>query len=231
MNESTERWLPVVRYEGWYEVSDWGRVRNAITGKILKTKLSGRGYLTVCLCRNGHKIRRPVHLLVLEAFVGPPAPGQEGRHGPNGKLDNRLTELCWGTRKQNLADRERDGTVNEGVRHGNAKLTEADVLTIRARAAAGEYLQLIALDYGIGQENVSLIVRRETWDHVAGSAWGGRNSSGSRNNAAKITENDVRKIRRLAASGISQRELAKRFAIKDAAVSKIVLRRTWNHVL
>lgn len=38
----TERWRPVVGYEGHYEVSDLGRVRGLRTGRVLKPNAIGR---------------------------------------------------------------------------------------------------------------------------------------------------------------------------------------------
>jgi hypothetical protein len=180
VNEGTERWLPVIRYEGLYEVSDLGRVRSLdrlvggsrgpasqiSRGRILKPCLGRRGYLHVSLSRDGNVEHCDIHLLVLEAFVGPPKPGQEGRHGPNGKLNNRLTELCWGTRPENCADKLRDGTDNQGMKHANAKLTDIKVREIRTRAAQGEVYRLIAADYNVSVSNISLVVRREAWTHV-----------------------------------------------------------------
>lgn len=56
--ESIERWLPVVGYEGLYEVSDQGRVRSLSRpghpGRILKPTGAGNGpYWRVDLSRSG----------------------------------------------------------------------------------------------------------------------------------------------------------------------------------
>ena len=53
-----------------------------------------------------------------------------------------------------------------GIKHHNAKLTDALVLEIRQRAADGETHQAIADSMGIKREAVSKIVRRERWAHV-----------------------------------------------------------------
>lgn len=47
---------------------------------------------------------------------------------------------------------------------------------------------------------------------------------------AKITDDDVRAIRRLAAAGVSQRELGRRFGIHNTVVCRIVRRERWTHV-
>lgn len=52
---------------------------------------------------------RRVHLLVLEAFVGPCPPGLEGCHTNGDGLDNKLTNLRWDTHAANMQDRLRHG--------------------------------------------------------------------------------------------------------------------------
>lgn len=58
----------------------------------------------------------------------------------------------------------------------------------------------------------------------------GRQPIGTRNGRAKLTENDVREIRRLADAGVFQREIGRRFGVSHALVSFIVQRRQWRHV-
>ena len=52
----------------------------------------------------GRKIKRTVHSLVAENFIGPCPPGQEVRPGDDNRENPRLDNLCYGTRKQNVAD-------------------------------------------------------------------------------------------------------------------------------
>lgn len=52
----------------------------------------------------GGRACRFVHRLVLEAFVGPCPPGMQCRHLDGNSLNNRLSNLCWGTPKENLDD-------------------------------------------------------------------------------------------------------------------------------
>ena len=55
-----------------------------------------------------------------------------------------------------------------GSRNGNTTLTEADVLRIRERCAAGESQRIVGIDYGLTQANVSYIALGRTWAHVGG---------------------------------------------------------------
>lgn len=47
---------------------------------------------------------------------------------------------------------------------------------------------------------------------------------------AKLSEDDVRQIRRLVAAGETQVEVARRFKIDPSRVTKIKLRKMWAHV-
>lgn len=89
-----------------------------------------------------------------------------GRH----MCDHRWCCNPWhildGTRADNVADAVARGQHARGERHGNAKLTPAAVVDIRARWLAGERQRLIASRYGISQSAVSRIVQQERWAHL-----------------------------------------------------------------
>jgi NUMOD4 motif/HNH endonuclease len=164
---ATERWLPVAGYEGLYEVSDLGRVRNR-HGRILKPLKTQRGYLSVKLpiTRGGPVRRYMIHRLVGEAFLGPLPSGMQTRHGPGGKRDNRLVNLSYGTPIENQSDRVRDGTRHRGSAITMAKLTEAVVIECRRRYAAGEFQDVLAREFGVSQQTLSKAIRGVTWRHV-----------------------------------------------------------------
>lgn len=112
-----EWWVPVVGYEGFYEVSDYGRVKSLPRmtqkglrgGRILKGIPTPQGHLAVTLSVHGNMRRWMIHHLVAEAFIGPRPPGLETRHLNDVPWDNRPANLCYGTRKENIADMIRNG--------------------------------------------------------------------------------------------------------------------------
>lgn len=115
---NVERWRPVLGFEGIYEVSDRGRVKrivpvlNGPAGYILRPGPSSHpgGYVLVGLRRDGKPTTHTVHKLVLQAFVGPRPPGMECRHMDGNPTNNALSNLRWGTRKENMRDQLRHGT-------------------------------------------------------------------------------------------------------------------------
>ena len=174
--ETPERWLPVPA-NGWeklYEVSNHGRVRSLPRwtaskgmrgGHVLKPWLNTHDYATVRLYRVGFREAWQVHRLVALAFIGPCPEGQQVRHGPNGKLDNRASELCYGTDTDNKEDMVRDGTRNWGERHGIAKLTWAIVAECRRRHAAGETQISLARQFGVDKATMNYVIKRKSWNH------------------------------------------------------------------
>jgi hypothetical protein len=119
----TERWLPVVRYEGVYEVSDQGRMRSVDRmvpykdgrksrfqpGQNLRVSPGPTGYPQATLNHNGAFEVVLVHRLVLRAFIGPCPSGCECLHANDIKTDNRLTNLSWNTPSANKFDLVRNG--------------------------------------------------------------------------------------------------------------------------
>jgi hypothetical protein len=57
-----------------------------------------------------------------------------------------------------------------------------------------------------------------------------RNQTGEKHSQARLTEAKVREIRRLRATGVPQRELAKRFGVCRTNITMICLRKLWDHV-
>lgn len=124
----SERWLPIVGYEGDYSVSDQGRVRSEAgvvvrsngrpctrKSKILhQTAHYKSGHMRVTLHRRGTQETAEVHRLVLAAFIGPCPLGLESLHWDDIPSNNALTNLRYGTRSENKLDLVRNG------RWGNA---------------------------------------------------------------------------------------------------------------
>ena len=124
-----EIWKDVVGYEGYYQVSNLGRVRSLdrmasngrkIKGKILSTKVNTPPYYPrVSLSVNGKMKLVQVHRLVAQAFVYNPDPEHKTQvgHKDESRTNNRADNLEWVTPKENSnmpLHRERVSKANEG---------------------------------------------------------------------------------------------------------------------
>lgn len=161
-----EKWKDVVGYENLYEVSDLGRVRNSLTKKVRKTPLNSAGYPHLTLRFAGKTKTHNVHALVAAAFLGPRPVGQEVRH-KNGKRDqSALSNLEYGTPKQNGEDRILHGTSNVGESNVNATLTAEIVREMRALKGTMSGRE-IGRRFGLSSPaHANKILRGEAWRHV-----------------------------------------------------------------
>lgn len=118
----TENWRDIPGWEGYYQVSDHGRVRsvdrvvdrsdgrrNRLRGKVLSLSARASGHIGVTL-RRGKLTTYGVHQLVAAAFIGPRPEGMEVCHNNGDPADNRVENLRYGTRSENTRDRVDHGT-------------------------------------------------------------------------------------------------------------------------
>lgn len=110
-----------------------------------------------------------LHRAAYQALVEPIPAGMQVRHLCGCKRCWNPEHLALGTQADNEQDKRDLGRYgyNEGSGRYNAKLTEADVQAIRARAASGESHAALACDFGYARANITRIVNRVIWRHVA----------------------------------------------------------------
>ena len=173
---SEERWLPVVGWEGLYEVSDQGRVRTIKTGHTRKGCYASNGrvnfYYKVGLSREGTVWQVAVHTLVLTAFTGPRPEGKEAAHKDGNTKHNTLFNLEWKTASANSRDRILHGTQQ----HRNMwhKITPQNASDIRAAVAAGATQKSQCEKYRLSNGYVCQIVNRTGKYGIGSKRIGGR---------------------------------------------------------
>lgn len=108
-----EVWLPVVGFEGFYEVSNLGRVRSLERivrrtngthlqkAKEMKLRFDPQGYSRVTLCTNGVARHFLVHRLVAMAFIPNPDNKPSIDHLDGCPSNNRVDNLRWVSAKEN----------------------------------------------------------------------------------------------------------------------------------
>ena len=221
-----ERWLPIVGWAQFYEVSSLGRIRSLdrviidtcrggerrrfISGRLLSPRVDSRGYASLPLYGGGATKRKYAHSLVAAAFLGPRPEGHDVAHNDGNPSNNALSNLRYATRADNMADCVAHGTRHTGEMSPAAKLSAADVREIRK--VRGN-LAILAKHYGIGKMQVSRIQRGLRWADSF-------EQEKLPELVRKLTEDNVAAIR--AMRGRPTAEIARQFKVSPGYVSEIL---------
>jgi hypothetical protein len=178
--EGREIWRTVPGYEGKYEASSLGQVRSLSRmlpclhttalrkGRVLKPYPNPRWkYLTVAL--GGETGPMTVHRIVASTFLTPAEGREHVNHKDGDRQNNRLENLEWISRSENMRHASRVLGRNNGELHGMAKLTPDDVDDIRIVHAFGASMGSIARAYGLVPCTVHSIVHGRSWKRHLGT--------------------------------------------------------------
>lgn len=230
--DQQEEWR-LVRIAPNYLISYSGRAysvpRKFVHGGYLTPWFSEHGYKFLTVYHDGRCMKRGVHQLVADAFLGPCPPGMETLHGPNGKLDNRASHLHYGTHQENVDDMLRDGTRRLGEAHPSAVLTLDLVAELRERNAGMESYDTLALDMDLHSGAVASAVKGASWKSCDVPPVKG-NRRGERHQDARLTERIVLDCRRRHRQGVPIHIMAKEYNVRWQTMYYAVNGKTWKHL-
>lgn len=165
-----EIWKDIPGYEGRYQASTTGYIRSL--DRVLRCGRGGNGlrlmkgrilrsagqktdpHLRVVLEHKGSG--QLVHRLVALTFLGPCPAGMEVLHTDGNPLNNDISNLRYGTRRDNILDVLRIGKAWR-------RITAEQALDIRRRLQAGERGRDIAKSLGVSDSLVSAIKTGRTF--------------------------------------------------------------------
>ena len=158
-----------------YSVSNFGRVRNNKTNKILSPR-NLRGYQRVAFYVDGKPADFRIHRLVAKAFIPNPENKPQVNHINGNKSDNHVNNLEWCTNGENVRHALRTGLIDprnislavRGEKHPRAKLSEKQVMEIKKKLKYQTGLSL-AKEYNVTPSLISLIRNNKKWSHTQSS--------------------------------------------------------------
>lgn len=178
----SEEWRTIKGYEGYYEVSNFGRVRSIdryIPGRTSNSdkKLKGKylklgtvvGYPAVGLYKESknHKGKTMyVHRLVAEAFIDNPRSNQCVNHIDGSRNNNFVTNLEWVTYKENTNHALKIGRIRTGSQVSTAILNGSKVADIKNRLKHGAKCTDIGSAFSVSRRTIADIKNGKTWKHV-----------------------------------------------------------------
>lgn len=178
------------------------------------------------------------HRLVYEMTYGPIPASLMVLHRCDNPSCVRPEHLFLGTAKDNARDMALKGRtwqqqhperVKRGGKHGNAKFTDDQVLTIREAFASGVGMEELARQWGVTPTTIARMISGEGWTHLP-NVGAERYRTMDRPRAPKLTADLVREIRSLADRGMKQRVIAEQFGLNVRTVNGIVRRENWKDV-
>lgn len=182
-----EEWRPVKRFNGYYEVSNLGRVRSldrvtrvhgkrngkefffnkAYKGKILKPAYDKDGYVLATFKVGNIQDTARIHQEVAIAFIPNPENKKAINHKNSIKDDNRAENLEWCTNKENTHHMMKFGKgIPKGEKHSNSIFTGEDVRKIKVLLSMGYTCAGISKLYDCHWSAIWSIEQGKTWSHV-----------------------------------------------------------------
>ena len=174
-----EVWKPIRGFKGHYEISNHGRVKSlsrkikhsrsiflTMKERILKQSVTRNGkphYAHVILSLNGKHTTGHIHQLAAKTFIGKRPYGCEVMHKDGNLLNNHVSNLIYGTRKDNMAMAIEHGTTTRGIKNPMAKLTNNNVNRVKRLYKKGMFQREIGDVFGVSQSCISSILKGKSW--------------------------------------------------------------------
>ena len=173
-----EQWLPIIGYEGFYEVSNLGRVKSIarwkpqnnggkcwVEDRILNNSVNNRGYVRLCLHRDSKGKSYKLSRLVAQAFVPNPNNLPYVNHIDGVKTNDIYTNLEWCSQSDNVKHAYTCGLRQSAI--GKVRLTILSfekAEEIRALYKSGDKNQReIAELYGVSTATINGIINYKIW--------------------------------------------------------------------
>lgn len=174
-----EKWMDIDGYIGYYQVSNFGRIRSLNRkvfykngrvcnhkGQIIVTRVTRNGYVQVELNKNNKK-KFLVHRLVFSSFEGKIPKGLEINHKDCNKQNNYLSNLECVTKEQNKIHAIENGRTTYGINNGSSILNNEQVIKIIELCKTKKPREISKI-YKVHIGTIYNIKSGRNWSHLTG---------------------------------------------------------------
>jgi len=165
-----EIWKEAEGWEGFYCVSNLGRLKSTFFGeKLLSGWKNKDGYRYITFCGGGRKVSYRVHRLVAIAFIPNPEKKKEVNHKFGIRDDNRASELEWATPGENtlhsyrVLGRKPCSSESINFKCPHAKLTFDEAQEIRRLRSMGVKCNDLASTFNVSSSSIWQIIRGKSY--------------------------------------------------------------------
>lgn len=231
-----------------YEVSNLGNVRGIdrmveaskgmsfIQGETISGWIDKYGYNIANLSINGNDIHCRVHRLVAISFINNPEDKPEVNHIDADKLNNKVNNLEWATRDENIAHAVALGLFEVGEDRYNSKLTDLDVECIKFMLENNDSATIICELFNAHRSTVRDIRIGKNWKHIPWSkgynpeSYSNTSRAGENHALSRLKDSDVVAIKLQISKNIGLAEIAREFYVDSATICQIKDENTWKHI-
>lgn len=228
-NFANEEWRPVIDFDGYYEISNFGRVKRlqrstphfmggvrVLKEMILKQNINSLGYIVIELTVNEKQIRTGVHRLVAFSFLKKDDDRNFVNHKNGIKWDNTLGNLEWCTHQENEIHARETGLKKTPFGEDCVHSILTNKTALEVYLSNGKYKE-IGEKYGIVESEVCAIKRGRRWSHVTGQEY----------RRKELSDDAVIDI---FTSKNSMRSLERKYSVSLTAIKNIKIGKTYSHI-
>lgn len=177
-----EIWKPIPGYEGYYEVSNLGRVKSLgryvfrdlykyYRKERIRSPYVNQGYLSITLNKDKSEKTYAVHRLVALAFIPNPDNKPAINHIDGNKQNNCVTNLEWVTSAENSSHAVRTGLINaEQCRINGRKAIDVVAIRVQCEDTNELFESVVAAERYLHVGSIADNIHKHTRSH-SGRGW------------------------------------------------------------
>lgn len=162
-----EIWKDITGYEGKYQVSTSGSIRNILKNNQLKPSPDTKGYTRVNLWKDGSYKTKKIHRLVAEVFLKNDNDYAQVNHIDGDKSNNNIDNLEWCDQSYNIKHAYANNLLSKkGTKNARATIDEKTAIDIKNMLLGNLTHREIADIFQVSIHVVANIKNKKAWAYL-----------------------------------------------------------------